>query len=68
MGLITAVATAVLAVFAIVTAWYARQGFRKQSSEVRDQAEMIRLQAEEFNREAGNGGATRPAASSSGRS
>ena len=31
---LTAVATAVLAVFAIVTAFYARQAFRKQSQEV----------------------------------
>lgn len=31
---LTAVATAVLAVFAIVTAFYVRQAFRKQSQEV----------------------------------
>ncbi len=31
---LTAVATAILAVFAIVTAFYARQAFRKQSQEV----------------------------------
>jgi hypothetical protein len=31
---ITAVATAVLALFAIVTAWYARRAFLKQSAEV----------------------------------
>jgi hypothetical protein len=35
-GEITAVATAVLAVFAIVTAWYARKAFLKQSQEVTD--------------------------------
>jgi hypothetical protein len=32
---LTAVATAVLAAFAIVTAWYARRAFVKQSLEVR---------------------------------
>ena len=31
---LTAVATTVLAAFAIVTAWYARRAFRKQSQEV----------------------------------
>ncbi len=31
---LTAVATAILAVFAIVTAFYTRQAFRKQSQEV----------------------------------
>jgi hypothetical protein len=31
---LTAVATAVLAAFAIVTAWYARRAFREQSKEV----------------------------------
>ena len=39
---ITAIATAVLAVFAILTAWYARQAFLKQPQEVTDQAEMLR--------------------------
>jgi hypothetical protein len=34
MAVLTAVATAVLAVFAIVTAWYARRAFFKQSQEV----------------------------------
>ena len=50
---LTAVATAVLAVFAIVTAFYARQAFRKQSQEVsaierqvKDQQELTRQQAE----------------------
>jgi hypothetical protein len=32
---LTALATVVLAVFAIVTAWYARHAFLKQSQEVR---------------------------------
>ena len=32
---LTAIATAVLAVFAIITAWYARRAFLKQSQEVR---------------------------------
>jgi membrane protein implicated in regulation of membrane protease activity len=32
---VTAIATAVLAVFAVVTAWYARKAFREQSQEVR---------------------------------
>ena len=50
---LSAVATAVLAVFAIVTAFYARQAFRKQSQEVgaierqvKDQQELTRQQAE----------------------
>ena len=50
---LTAVATAALAVFAIVTASYARSAFRKQSEEVRaierqvrDQEELTRQQAE----------------------
>ena len=52
-GEITAIATAVLAVFAIVTALYARQAFRKQSQkvsaierQVKDQQELARQQAE----------------------
>jgi hypothetical protein len=45
-GEITAIATTVLAVFAIITAWYARKAFLKQSQEVRDQAEMLQVQAE----------------------
>ena len=51
-GEITAIATVVLAVFAIVTAWYARGAFLKQSQEVRaieqqvkDQEEVTRQQA-----------------------
>jgi hypothetical protein len=50
---LSAVATAVLAVFAIVTAFYARQAFRRQSQEVgaierqvKDQQELTRQQAE----------------------
>ena len=34
---LTGAATAALAVFAIVTAWYARKAFLKQSKEVSDQ-------------------------------
>jgi cbb3-type cytochrome oxidase subunit 3 len=40
-GEITAIATAALALFAIVTAAFAILAFRKQSQEVRDQAEML---------------------------
>jgi hypothetical protein len=50
---LTAVATAALAAFAIVTAWYARRAFLKQSQEVRaieqqvqDAQELSRQQAE----------------------
>lgn len=42
---LTAVATAVLAVFAIVTAWYARRAFLKQSEEVREQGNEIQRAA-----------------------
>lgn len=45
---LTAVATAVLAVFAFVTAWYARRAFLKQSQEVSDQAEMLKVQSEQL--------------------
>jgi hypothetical protein len=45
---ITGIATAVLAVFAIVTVWYARQAFLKQSQEVSDQAAMLQLQSEQL--------------------
>jgi hypothetical protein len=53
MALLTAIATIVLAVFAIVTAWYARKAFRAQSQEVgllleqakRDTDERRRAQA-----------------------
>ena len=31
----TAIATGILAIFAVVTAWYARKAFREQSEEVR---------------------------------
>jgi hypothetical protein len=44
-GEITAIATAVLAFFAIVTAIYAIRAFRTQSQEVRDQAEMLKVQS-----------------------
>ena len=50
---ITAVATGLLAILAILTAWYARRAFLKQSEEVRaieqqvhDQEELTRQQAE----------------------
>ena len=52
-ALITAIATVVLAVFAVVTAWYARKAFREQSREVaaieqqvNDEQEVTRQQAE----------------------
>ena len=44
-GEITAIATAVLAVFAIVTAVFAMLAFRKQSKEVSDQADMLGIQS-----------------------
>jgi hypothetical protein len=44
-GEITAIATAALALFAIVTAAFAILAFRKQSQEVRDQAEMLMVQS-----------------------
>jgi len=47
-GLITAVGTALLAVFAILTTIYAVRAFRKQSQEVRDQASMLELQSEQL--------------------
>jgi hypothetical protein len=43
---LTAIATAVLAVFAILTTIYAVRAFRKQSQEVSDQASMLKLQSE----------------------
>ena len=53
MALLTAVGTVVLALFAIVTAWYARRAFLKQSQEVAaierqvaDGQELTRQQAE----------------------
>jgi hypothetical protein len=45
---LTAVATSVLAVFAIVTTVYAVRAFRKQSQEVRDQASMLKVQSDEL--------------------
>jgi hypothetical protein len=47
-GEITAIATAVLAVFAIITGIYAVRAFRKQAREVSDQAEMLRIQSEQL--------------------
>jgi hypothetical protein len=47
-GEITAIATVVLAVFAIITAYYARKAFLKQSQEVSDQAGVLALQAAEL--------------------
>jgi hypothetical protein len=49
---ITAVANVVLAVFAIITAILAGLAFRKQSREVRDQAEMLRQATADREREA----------------
>lgn len=52
---LTAVATAVLAAFAVVTAWYARQAFLQQSKQLDDQRKIneeqtavLRLQAKEL--------------------
>lgn len=45
---LTAVATLALAAFALVTAILAYLAWRKQSREVRDQAEMLRIQAEQL--------------------
>ena len=45
---LTAVATLALAALALATAILALLAWRKQSREVRDQGEMLRLQAEEF--------------------
>jgi hypothetical protein len=42
---LTAIATAALAVFAILTTIYAVRAFRKQSQEVHDQAEMLQVQS-----------------------
>ena len=47
-GELTAIATAVLAFFAIVTAVYARRAFLKQSKEVSDQASMLKVQSEQL--------------------
>jgi hypothetical protein len=44
-GWITAIGTAGLLIGAIVTAMYAIKAFRKQSQEVTDQAEMLRVQS-----------------------
>lgn len=45
---LTAIANVVLAVFAIVTAWFAGLAFRKQAKEVSDQAEMLELQRQQL--------------------
>ena len=45
---LAAVATAVLAVFAVVTGIYAVRAFRKQSQEVSDQASMLGIQSEQL--------------------
>src|SRR6516225_2449889 len=45
---VTAIATAVLAAFAFVTAILAGLAFWKQSREVRDQAKMLNLESEEL--------------------
>jgi hypothetical protein len=47
-GWITAVGTALLAVFAILTTVYAVRAFRKQSQEVSHQAEMLKVQSEQL--------------------
>jgi len=54
-NLLTAIATAVLAVFATATAWYARRAYRAQSSQLDDQRKLnerqtpvLELQAEEL--------------------
>lgn len=49
--LLTAIATVVLAVFAIVTAWYARRAFLKQSQEVAAIEQQVQLQREQSGRE-----------------
>ena len=53
MAVLTAIGTVLLAVFAVVTAWYARKAFREQSREVaaieqqvKDEQEVTRQQAE----------------------
>jgi hypothetical protein len=45
---IAAIATTVLAVFAIVTAAFAFLAFRKQSREVSDQAKMLKVQSDQL--------------------
>jgi hypothetical protein len=47
-GELTAIATAVLAFFAIITAVYAVRAFRKQSQEVHDQAAMLSIQSDQL--------------------
>jgi hypothetical protein len=45
-GEITAIATALLAAFAIITAAFAILAFRKRSKEVSDQAEMLQVHSD----------------------
>jgi hypothetical protein len=47
-AIVTAVATAMLAVFAVVTAIFAIKAFGKQSQEVRDQAAMLKVQSDQL--------------------
>jgi hypothetical protein len=47
---VTAVATVVLAVFAVITAWYAREAFRKQAQEVGLLLEQNKREEEERRR------------------
>jgi hypothetical protein len=44
---LTAIATTVLAAFAIVTAIYAVRAFRKHSQEVSDQVTMLKVQSDQ---------------------
>ena len=62
MALLTAIGTVVLAVFAVVTAWYARKAFREQFKEVRaieqqvedgrkvakQQADLLKVQSDQL--------------------
>lgn len=45
---ITGIGTVLLVAFAVITAYYARQAFRKQSQEVSDQAKMLAVQSEQL--------------------
>lgn len=47
-AIVTAIATAVLALFAVVTAIFAIKAFGKQSQEVRDQAGMLKVQSDQL--------------------
>lgn len=48
MALLTAAGTIILAVFAVVTAWYARKAFLKQSEDIKDQAKLIEVQSRQL--------------------